>query len=153
MALTRTIITGIIAMSVFGCATTKATQRAMVSATVTAKFVDGAYHQYSSDLDARLQRCDPTSNPTSTVATKRDLDECLGRGFRRSDHDAIGVALRSYEVAARGMEAVLISKQSGTSPHEHADAYQKLVHAALDLLAVLPKGSNLALKLERLIAP
>ena len=78
-----------------GCASIPKKQKAMAGAAVTATFINGSHSIYSKELNARLDKCDPSVNPKSEVKTKTDLDDCLGKGFDRESHEAIGIALQT----------------------------------------------------------
>ncbi len=132
-----------------GCSGITAKQKASAGAAITAHFVNGAHNTYSGELNARLDKCDPAVNPKSAVTTKTELDECLGKGFDRKSHEAVGVALKSYEVAARAFEIAISTDDSDALQ----TAIAGLLDAAQGLIQVLPEGSKLASKLKALVSP
>lgn len=136
-----------LALPLSGCSHISKQQKAIAGAAVTAKFVDGAYGTYSTELNARRETCDPAVNPESAVKTKSDLDDCLGKGFDRASHKAIGVALKVYETAARAFEVAI----SGDDPSARDKAISDLIGAAKGLVEVLPDNSALTSKLKALV--
>lgn len=130
-----------------GCAGIPAKQKAMAGAAVTATFVNGSHRVYSKELNSRLDNCDPAVNTKSKVTTKSEMDDCLGKGFDRKSHEAVGIALKSYEVAARAFEAAV----SSDNPEQLAQSIEGLRAASFDLIALLPEGSKLAAQLKEMV--
>lgn len=144
----RALLAVALAIPLVGCSHISAKQKAMAGASITATFVDGAHHIYSGEFNARLDKCNPGTNPDSAVKTKSDMQECLGTGFDSKSRDTIDIALKSYETAARAFEVAI----AGDDDDARAQAISDLVKAATGLVEALP-DNKLSTKLKALTAP
>ena len=117
-----------------------------VKGAVTKQLATESYDVYSEVFNEKLDECDPANN--DSVATKTELDECLGKFFDNEDHGKIEVAVKAYHVAAQAHTKAMTAVDG--SDEERKAAPGKVLEAALELLSLFPEGEKLVTKLKSL---
>lgn len=117
-----------------------------VTGAVTKQFATESYNVYSDQFNEKLEACSPANN--DSVTTKTELDECMGRGYAKPDHERIERATKVYHEAAKIHTQVMIAVDG--SPEERKAATKKLLESAMDLLSLFPEGEKLVKKLKKL---
>ena len=138
----RLIIPALLVLS--ACAGTY--KHSYVTGAITKEFATESYGIYSDHLNEKIEECDPDNN--DAIKTKSDFDECLGNGFKASDHDKIKKAVEIYHSAAKVHSDVMVAAAS--SDEDRKAATQKLVESALALIALMPNGEELVKKFKRI---
>ncbi len=117
-----------------------------VAGAVTKQLTTESYDIYSEGFNEKLDECDPANN--DSVATKTELDKCLGKFFDNDGHGKIETAVKAYHAAAKVHTEVMIAVDS--TDEDRKAATQKVLEAAMELLSLFPEGEKLVNKLKSL---
>jgi len=117
-----------------------------VTGAVTKQFTTESHDIYSESFNEKLTECSPQNN--DSITTKTELDECMGRGYAKPDHDKIEVAVKVYHAAAKVHSNTMIAVDG--SADERSAATKGILEAAMALLSMFPEGEKLVAKLKKL---
>jgi hypothetical protein len=160
-----TVLAFVLLVVVGGCKHTPY-KRAYIAGAVTKEFVTEAHGIYDEQANIRLAKCDPAQNLDSKVTNKREMDECMGKGYKKDTQEKIVQALGVYNTLAIGFTAVML----GCAPNEDGSKVNaktcakkvyssaelrewrgKLIASAMELLELFPEAKALTKKLNALV--
>jgi hypothetical protein len=144
----NTIVLFLCLLATSACA--NAWRTAYVGGATTAKLVTETHKEAWSDpLNDQAVICNGKLDPEQH--TKADFDACMGP-FAPQNNDAVLEALEVYNAAAAVLSEVLLATDP-TNPDRSQlmNAYHGVLQAAIDLVALFPKGKQYVDRLEMLV--
>lgn len=143
-----TVLVFLCLLATSGCA--NAWRTAYVGGATTAKLVSETHKEAWSDpLNDQATICAGKLDPEQD--TKADFDTCMGP-FTAKANDSVLKSLEVYNAAAAVLTEVLLATDP-SNPDRDAlmSAYHNVLQAAIDLVAMFPKGKQYVDRLEMLV--